>query len=340
MIRNIVEFWVKIRAVYIVILTVYVLLYILMVLSYSGLYLFPEILISFGLLVFQSAALAYHYRSGFGQIEKSNERLEELVAKRTEELRKTNEATRELISNISHDLRTPMTAIHGYMELLMASATIDEADMEYLEGACLRVAQMESLIDDLFLLTQLNEKKMNMRVYSMETSEFMRICEKQYQTLTENMGLTLDVQNDAECGEAMIDRDFLMRIMDNLMQNAMSYAESKIKISAKKEDDYIVFSVIDDGPGIDPETLPFIFDRFYKKRVNGSGLGLCIVKELANAMGGEVTARSYQKNSGLPANVYQMSDYALPSLDSRPIGDKEDHGIYSTEIAVKLPASG
>jgi len=339
MIKSIVVFWSKIRIVYITILVIYALLYTLMVLSYSSLNLFPEILISFGLLIFQSIALAYYYRSSFGQIEKSNSRLEELVAKRTEELRKNNEATQELISNISHDLRTPMTAINGYMELLMASPNIDDTDLEYLEGASIRVAQMESLIKDLFLLTQLAEKKLSMHVDSMKTKDFMKICENQYQPLTDNKGITLIVQNDAECGEAMIDRDWLMRIMDNLMHNAVSYAESKIKIAVKREDDYIVFSVVDDGPGIDPEALPYIFDRFYKKRVNGSGLGLCIVKELANAMGGEVIARSRQKAKGAAGNVYQMSDYALPSLDTTPIGDPGEKDIYSTEIMVKLPAS-
>ena len=323
MAKNFMEFWSRIRVVYIAILVIYALLYTLTALSYTGVYLFPVVLISLGALAFQSVALAYYYRSSFSQIEKSNERLEELAAKKTDELQESNKAAQALISNISHDLRTPMTAIRGYMELLMASPSLDGADMEYLEGACLRVAQMESLIDDLFLLTQLAEKKLTMRMHPMETEEFARIYQTQYRALTEEKGIRLIVRNDAARREAMIDRDFLMRIMDNLMQNAIYYAESKIMIRIKEENDFIILSVADDGPGIDPEAIPLIFDRFYKKRTNGTGLGLSIVKELAEAMGGEVIARSL------------LALYSNTELRGKP-GEKD---MYSVEIGVKLPVS-
>lgn len=275
--------------------------------GYGGLF-YLALVANLLLIPAQGYVLLRDYRKAFSKIENANEKLEEIVAERTEELRKSHDAIRELIANISHDLRTPMTAIRGYIELMMAGVT----DEEYLESAYLRVNQVESLISDLFLLTQISEKRMDINLIPLDTADYLRTCQSQYQSIAEQKGLTLHFTNKAEGSSALVDRNFIMRITDNLMQNAFHYAESRIRLTTSREGDLIVITVADDGPGIDPEIMPFIFDRFFKKREEGTGLGLSIVKELAEAMHGEISVRS------------------VPQIDGADYG--------RSELVLKLPA--
>lgn len=233
-----------------------------------------------------------------------NERLlsnmEALVSERTSELASANEQLRlmeqtknELISNISHDLRTPITAIRGYMELLMEISEGDgEAYRDYVKSAHARTDQIEGLIKDLFLLTQLTGKNIPLDITVVDISEFLRGCHKSYKPIAGQKGLTIILKDKAQGIRVPADKGFLLRIMDNLMQNALYHAKSSIVISGRLEDEDIIFSVADDGAGIDKEALPHVFDRFYKRRKDGAGLGLCIVKELACALSGEVFADS------------------------------------------------
>ncbi|MCL1848802.1 MAG: HAMP domain-containing histidine kinase [Clostridiales bacterium] len=284
--------------------------------GYGGVF-FLALAVNLLLVPTQWMILTRNYRKALAQTEFANVELEEVVAERTEELQKSHDAIRELISNISHDLRTPMTAIRGYIELMIAG----ETDKEYLESAYLRVNQVESLISDLFLLTQITEKKMEMNIISMDTAEFLRTCQQHYQSIAEQNGISLITRNDAENSSALVDRNFIMRITDNLMQNAFHYAASRIRISACREGDYITIIVADDGPGIDPEIMPYIFDRFYKKREDGAGLGLSIVKELAGAMNGEISVRSVPRSA--------ISQHCADGYEGEEFG--------RTELALKLP---
>jgi signal transduction histidine kinase len=252
--------------------------------------------------------LAHDYGEALTWHENTNVLLERTVAERTEELRKSHDATRELVGNISHDLRTPMTAINGYLELLMENDGIGGADREYLESAGIRVNQMNKLISDLFLLSRIMEQKLNMAVGPLNTEELLTICQNQYHSMTEQKGISLITQNDAAGCAAAADRDSLMRIMDNLMQNALYYAKSRIRIAAEKAGAGIIISVSDDGPGISEEIILHIFDRFYKGRKDGTGLGLFIVKELAAAMNGEVSVIS-DPGSACPEGVGESLDY-------------------------------
>lgn len=247
----------------------------------------------------ETVILARMYTNFSYENERLLKHMESLVVERTAELAGANEqlllmeqTKNELISNISHDLRTPMTAIRGYMELLMDGIHEGTEHQEYIESAHTRMEQMENLIKDLFLLTQLTEKSTLVEITPVKISEFLAKCYKNYKPIAKQKGIGLTLKDGSGHASVRADKNFLLRIMDNLMQNALYYAKSSIIIAVKIEDKTVVFGVTDDGEGIDKDSLPYVFDRFFKKRKDGAGLGLCIVKELATAMGGEVFADS------------------------------------------------
>ena len=307
MIKNLRELRGTIQMAYVAGFTVYGILCIFEAVGYSGLF-FPSLTANLLLISVQSIVLAHDYGEALTWYENTNVMLERTVAERTEDLRKSHDATRELVGNISHDLRTPMTAINGYLELLMANGGIGGSDREYLESASVRVNQMNKLIGDLFLLSRIMEQKMNMVLGPLDIEEFLAVCQNQYQPMTEQKGISLTTQNDAVGCAAAADRDSLMRIMDNLMQNALYYAKSRIRIAAEKTGSGVIISVSDDGPGISEEIVLHIFDRFYKGRKDGTGLGLFIVKELAAAMNGEVSVISSPESVVLES-VGESLDY-------------------------------
>lgn len=226
--------------------------------------------------------------------------MEERVAERTEELADANDRLvllekrkNEFIRNISHDLRTPMTAIRGYMELLMQDDTQKSEEHQiYIESAHVRTRQMEKLIQDLFFLTRMTEEGICVYKTPLSVSDFLNESEKNYRTIARQKNLHIIKEDAAQTVTIHVDRDLLLRIMDNLMQNALHYAKTTIILSAKIEEDHVRISVIDDGEGIEKEDLPHIFDRFFKKRKDGTGLGLYIVQELALAMGAKPFANS------------------------------------------------
>lgn len=254
---------------------------------------FPSMTSSLALILSQAVVIAYNYSGAFERLEKSNIILEETVAERTEDLRRSHEATKELISNISHDLRTPITAVRGYMELLLSRGTLEETEKAYVESAYVRAGQLERLIKDLFFLTRITVKKLSLNIEEIDAGEFLAECLEGFRAEADLKGIELSLDM-ARVHSLKVrgDRVRLTQIIDNLLQNALFYAKNHVSINAGTKDGRPYISVCDDGEGISADDLPFIFDRLYKKRKDGTGLGLSIVKELAAMMGGTVFAES------------------------------------------------
>ncbi len=225
--------------------------------------------------------------------------MESLVDERTAELAQANEqlllseqSKNELLASISHDLRTPITAIRGYMELLLSQPENTADTLEYIESAHARTQHMEKLIKDLFLLTQLTENRLQINKTSVHITDLMNEGFKVYKPIVRTKGIELVLENELENERVSADRSYLIRMLDNLIQNAIYYAKTKVIFRSKKDGDSIMLSIVNDGYGIEKEELPRVFDRFYKKREDGAGLGLFVVKELALAMDAKVCADS------------------------------------------------
>ncbi len=225
---------------------------------------------------------------------------------------KNEEKRREMISGISHDIRTPLTAIEGYVEGLMSGiASTDEMKKKYLEAIYTRSKELEKMTDRLSYYNKGQEHH-----YEMEEKELNDIISgitAKYQIETDKgrLNIMTDTGTTKKC-HVMIDEREFQRVFDNLISNSIKYCGSgqcmiHISTEIKGVSADIIFE--DNGPGVPEETIDKIFDIFYRTDTarsntgNGSGIGLAIVKEIVEAHGGTVNATSHGELGGLKITV-------------------------------------
>ncbi len=200
----------------------------------------------------------------------------------------------QFLLSVSHDLRTPLTAIGGYAEALIDGAVTDAPATGSIIAS--HADRLNRLVTDLLQLARLDANS-----FSIDTSTFdiVRAAEETVDGLApsaERAGVSLEVQSPPGSIEVIADRQRTAQIMANLIENALKFAESAIVVTVGRSGERVTIAVIDDGPGIDDADLPHVFERLYvaklqpKRAETSSGLGLAIVRELARAMNGSVTA--------------------------------------------------
>lgn len=212
---------------------------------------------------------------------------------------------RELVSDLAHEIRTPLTAIQGYMEgLIDGVLTPDPAVFGRVQREARR---LERLAQELGTLSELDAPRLKLKLERFAPGDVLQEVAGQVQPQFEFDGLLLQVQvkppdAQATLGEVLADRDKLEQILINLLSNALRYTEigGKVTLAVEREAALLKFSVQDSGIGIAPEHLLHIFERFYRvdksrsRRGNtgGSGIGLTIVKRLVEAQGGTIWLES------------------------------------------------
>lgn len=227
------------------------------------------------------------------------------LAARAEALAASDRTRRQLLADVSHELNTPVTAVRGYLDTLaMPELNLDEATRaRYLRIIRDETARLERLIGELLDLAKLEGGGGALRLEPVGTPQlFDRVLARHERACTE-AGVRLETSVGAGGETVTADANRLEQAVQNLAANAIRYAPrgSAIRLSAARRADGIVLSVADAGPGIPPEQLPHIFDRFYKADASragvpasaaGSGLGLSIVKAIVERHGGRVDVRS------------------------------------------------
>ena len=213
---------------------------------------------------------------------------------------KYEENRKELLSNISHDLKTPITAIKGYIEGIQDGIADSPQKVEkYMNTVYSKTVLMNNLIDRLFLFSKLDLKRVQFNFQKISLITFMKdIIEELKFDYSD-----LDFQMAEEDLEIFVSADsiHLHRVFINLIDNAAKYSNKEtttvqIKVNPLKE--MIEISIKDNGAGISKEALPHIFERFYRSdparssQTEGSGLGLSISSQIITAHGGEIKAES------------------------------------------------
>jgi two-component system sensor histidine kinase BaeS len=202
---------------------------------------------------------------------------------------------RQFLLSVSHDLRTPLTSIRGYAEALAErKAKPGQAAAVILSEA----RRLERLVGDLLELAKLDARRFSLDMRATDVCEVTTDTAEGFRPAAEAAGVRLSV--DAPTRAALVadaDPDRLAQVIANLVENALDFAGSRITVGTGRTDGLVEVWVEDDGPGIEPDDIPHVFDRFYTvsraaKRHVGSGLGLAIVHELVDAMGGSVRAES------------------------------------------------
>lgn len=217
------------------------------------------------------------------------------------------EENRELISNISHDLKTPITTIKGYVEGIMDGvADTPEKRDRYLKMIYNKANELDALINELSLYTNINNNAIPYEFHRVSVKDYFSDCMEEIQATLESHDMTLIYNNYcADDVRVVVDPDQLKRVVNNIVTNSIKYRgnnKGQIEIYIHDAEDMIKVSIIDNGKGIDEESLPHIFDRTYRadsarQSRGGSGLGLAICKKIIEEHGGRIWAKS-QKDRG------------------------------------------
>lgn len=203
----------------------------------------------------------------------------------------------ELITNVSHDLRSPLTSITGYVELLKETGPEDRQRFdEYIEVVERRLTGLNGLINELFEYTKLNSADRFPDMEKRDVLELLRHILYEYKILMEADGLILSWQLEAESHTAYINTQQMVRVFQNLLDNARRYASRSAPVTVTAQDTdclhICITNRLTDARGIEPDR---IFERFYcgdraRSTPQSSGLGLAIVKRIVELHGGEASA--------------------------------------------------
>lgn len=230
----------------------------------------------------------------------------------TKELAEEGEQA-EFISTASHEMRTPVATIDGYLSLALnpQTAAIDERARGYLSAAQAASKHLGKLFQDLLDVTKLDDGRIRPRLVPLEMvgavkqiadAHAMRASEAKisYRFGSDNPASFSSPRHLEQVAYGFVDPDFLREIMDNLIDNAIKYtpAGGSIYVNARGDGDRVLINVTDTGIGISSDDIGHIFQKFYRadnsdtREIGGTGLGLYLVKQRAEAMGGRVWAES------------------------------------------------
>ena len=219
--------------------------------------------------------------------------------------RESEQQKTELITNIAHDLRTPLTSVIGYLELLSGKGyehLNDSQKKKYLSIAYTKSKRLEQLIDDLFEFTKLSCGKITMNVAYLDIVKLLeQLLEESYPAFREK-GLKYELHSNVDSLEIVADPTLIARLFENLIGNAIKYgADGKkveVRVKSVPDENYVEVKVINFGFVIDEEDIPRIFDKFYRTdkarntETGGSGLGLAICRNITAMHGGSIGVRS------------------------------------------------
>lgn len=242
-----------------------------------------------------------------------------------ESQRKLEQSRKEMIAGMAHDIRTPLTSIKGYVEgLLDGIANTPEKQERYLKTIYSSTCDMEKLTNELLTISRLELGTFRVNTQPVSISEFMNDCAEEMSLFLERNNFDFVYQNNCNTSAVCdIDTDTFSRVIRNIVSNSIKYSKpnikGKIEFFVEEYQKSVIITITDNGIGVDAETLPKIFDSFYradKARTNtrdGSGLGLAICKQIIEQHKGRIWATS-KEGEGLTMHI---------SLEKR-IGDENE----------------
>lgn len=221
----------------------------------------------------------------------------------TEEKVNFDKESKELISNISHDLKTPITAIKGYVEgIIDGVADTPEKTSHYIRTIYNKANEMDMLIDELTLYSKIDTNKIPYTFTKIPVSDYFDDCVDDLRMELSEKNIELAYFNYLEKNEIIIaDAEQLKRVINNIISNSVKYMDKPagiINIRLRDAGDFVQVEIEDNGKGIDRKDIGRIFDRFYRadasrnSSVKGSGIGLSIVKKILEDHEGKVWATS------------------------------------------------
>lgn len=320
------------------------------VLALKPYYLRTWFLISAGFLFVTNIYLVFKYRTA--QLKRQKKVLEAEVARRTEtiskqakELKSLEQLKSRFFANVSHELRTPLTLLLGPVNTLLKDKKEDSKDHQLLHFVKRSGNQLLKLINEILDLSKLESGKIKIQEEPLHFYKFLNTIIAQFQSYadSEAVKFSIDYQGNKELS-LLLDKDKVEKIIQNYLSNALKYSppKSEVIFRIQEHKERILMSVHDKGPGIHPEDRPHIFDRFYQSKKDtstpkgGTGIGLSLVKELAELLDGKVWVES-EVGKG---SVFYFQFPKKTVVGSRLSVDGFDHqknkSALKTELSPKL----
>ena len=222
-----------------------------------------------------------------------------LVLHEITDLRRADQIRRDFVANVSHELRTPLTAIRGYVEALLDDRSDSEDARKFLEIIARHSERMERLVSDLLRLARLDARQEALDLASCDLQQLFNTVIADVAQTAEAKDQQITTAVDSGGSRVTADPAKLHDVLRNLVENAVHYSpdHAAIRLEAMHQNGVVRISVSDSGPGIPPEDLSRVFERFYRvdksrARPGGTGLGLAIVKHLVELHGGQAVAEN------------------------------------------------
>jgi signal transduction histidine kinase len=217
-------------------------------------------------------------------------------------LKLTERQRRDLVANISHDLRSPLTSIRGYLEtMLLKDGQLEpERRREFLQTILKSVSGFQNLVEELFELAKLETGQAMPKPESFQIAELVQDVVLKLKPQADDRSVTLAADLPEELPPVLADIGMIERVLTNLIDNALRFTPSgrSVRVTVSRQDGGIRITVADDGPGISPEDLPHIFERFFRagpdrgRSAGGAGLGLTIARQIVQLHGSRLEVES------------------------------------------------
>lgn len=242
----------------------------------------------------------------FAELCRDFEEMRRRLKESAEEKLVLDKENKELISNISHDLKTPITAVKGYVEGIMDGVADTPEKMDrYVRTIYNKTVEMDHLINELTFYSKIDTNRIPYTFSKLNVEDYFSDCAEEVGLELETRGIQLCYANYVDSDVQVIaDGEQIRRVIHNIISNAIKYMDKGkgmkgiIQIRVKDVGDFVQVEIEDNGKGIAAKDLPYIFDRFYRTNVSrnsakgGSGIGLSIVRKILEDHGGKVWATS------------------------------------------------
>jgi len=215
------------------------------------------------------------------------------------QLRQLESIRKDFVANASHELRTPVASMRSAAETLRGAMADPEAAQVFLEIIERNAGRLHQLVEDLLDLSRIESREFRLQLESMDLGAFVEQMVNAYSRLAKDKGIQLEVPSLRGIS-VRADRRAMEQVLGNLLDNAIKYCPkgATIRLHSESQGERVRVAVSDTGPGIPPQHLPRLFERFYRvdasrsRELGGTGLGLAIVKHLVEAMSGTVSVDS------------------------------------------------
>lgn len=256
-------------------------------------------------VLFQKDGTLLELDDDFREIEISFNELKIQNIRNEELARQETQRKNDLITYLAHDIKTPMSSVIGYLNLLEEAEDMSpEQRKKYTSIALVKANRVEQLINEFFEITRFNTTAVKLNKKNISLNFMLEQMADEFYPILQSGGRTISLEIEPNL-TVYADADKLARVINNIIKNAIaySYLKSEITIEAKQEEDNVIIQISNFGDTIPEESLRMIFDKFYRldsarsSNTGGAGLGLAIAKEIVKAHKGTISVESEEERT-------------------------------------------